>query len=89
MSSLSPGDIGLGRSLLRAVEQKARRQGKTPPEYVRLLIERDLLADRTFDEILKPVRDDFRKSGISEEQLDQIVERARNAARRKTRGARR
>ena len=40
-----------------------------------MLIERDLLADGTFDEILKPVRDDFRKSGINEAELDAIVER--------------
>lgn len=89
MSSLLLLEIGLKPALAKAVEKKAKDEGKTPPEYVRSLIERDMLADRSFDEILKPIRADFRKSGISEAQLDQIAERARNAARRRTRGARR
>ena len=89
MSALSLADLGLGRTLLRAVENKARRHGKTPPEYVRLLIERDILADRTFDEILRPIRQDVRKSGLTQVELDRIVERARNAVYRKSTGTRR
>jgi hypothetical protein len=89
MSSLSLQGIGLKPAMLRAVEKKAKHAGKTTPEYVRLLIERDLLADKSFDEILRPVREDFRKSGISEDQLDQIVRRARNATHPKARRTRR
>ena len=51
--------------------------GKTTPEYLRLLIEQDLLAGKTFDDILRPVRRDFKKSGITEAELDRIVSRAR------------
>ena len=87
MSSLLLQEIGLKPALAKAVEKKAKDEGKTPPEYVRSLIERDMLAERSFDEILKPIRGDFRKGGVSEEQLDQIVERARSAAHRRTRGA--
>jgi len=58
-------------------------------DYVKRLIERDMLADRTFDEILMPVRADFRKSGITEDQLDKIVDRARKATRPKAWRARR
>ena len=47
---------------------------------MRSLIERDVKADESFDEILRPIRADVRKAGITEDQLDQIVERARNAA---------
>jgi hypothetical protein len=89
MSSLLLQEIGLKPALAKAVEKKAKDEGKTPPEYVRSLIERDMLADRSFDEILKPIRADFHKSGVGEDQLDQIVERARSAAHRGTRGARR
>ena len=74
-------DLALTPALLRAIERKARRQGKTAREYVRALIERDVLADKSFDEILAPVRQDFRKSGISEVDLDALVERARTATR--------
>ena len=75
--------------MLRAVERKARRAGTTAQEYVRALVERDLLADRSFDEILRPVRDDFRRNGVTERQLDALVERARTATLPKRRRARR
>ena len=49
------------------------------PEKMRSLIERDLLADKPFDQIVAPIREDFRKAGVTEAQLDQIVDRARKA----------
>ena len=82
MTSLALQDIGLKPALLKAVEKKARHEGKSAPEYVRALIERDLLADKSFDEILRPIRADFRKSGVSEDELEAIVKRGRTAARR-------
>jgi hypothetical protein len=81
MSSLSVQDLGLLPAQLRAVRKKAQHEGKTTPEYVRGLIEQDLLADKSFDEILRPIRDDFRKSGMTEAQLDELVDRARKATR--------
>jgi hypothetical protein len=72
-------NIGLRPSQWKAVEKKARDAGKTTREYVRQVIERDLLADKSFAEMLRPVRDDVRKSGISEDQLEDIVREARMA----------
>jgi hypothetical protein len=89
MASLTIHDIGLPPAQLRAVERKAKGAGQTAPQYVRALIERDLLADKTFDEILRPVREDFRKRGVTPEQLDVIVDRARAATRPKRREVRR
>ena len=89
MNTASLPDFGLAPALAKAVEKKARRAGTTAREYVRALIERDVLADQSFDEILRPVRADFRRSGITERQLDAIVERARGATRAKRRGKRR
>ncbi len=81
--------LGLRPSQIRALDRKARRNGKTAPEYVRSLIERDLRLEKSFDEILAPIRDDFRKRGITEAQLDGIVNRARGPApRTKSRGRR-
>jgi hypothetical protein len=77
MSSISLQDIGLKPSLLRAAERKVRQEGKTPPQYLRSLIERDLLASKSFDEILKPIRQGFKKSGMTEDELDALVTRAR------------
>jgi hypothetical protein len=85
MSSLTLKDIGLPASKLQAVTRKAKRAGRTAAEYVRFVIERDLLADRTFDEILRPVRREFRKSGVTPEQLDAIIDRARADTRPKRR----
>ena len=81
--------IGLPPAKWRAVERKARNSGKTPAEYVRSLIERDLLADNSFDEILRPIRQDFRNSGLTSEHLDAMIQRARHSARSKTPRARR
>jgi hypothetical protein len=89
MSTLSFREFGLPPALLKAVKKRARSAGTTAREYVRLLIERDLLAEKSFDEILRPIRADFRKSGITEGQLDEIVERARRSPRTKSPKARR
>ena len=86
MSTPPLAAIGLAPAQLRAVEKKARRAGTTAPEYVRALIERDLMADQSFDEILRPVRADFERHGVTGAQLDGIVQRAR-AARPRSRSA--
>jgi hypothetical protein len=70
-------DLGLRLADQKAVVRKAARAGKTVPQYVRELIEQDLLAEKTFDDILRPVRADVRKSGVTQNQLDAIVKRAR------------
>jgi len=85
MSSLLIHDIGLLPAQLKAVQKKAKHAGQTAPEYIRLLVERDLLADKSFDEILRPIRRGFAAAGITEDQLDQIVKRSRSAARAKRR----
>ena len=77
MSTASLADIGLAPAQLRAVERKARRAGTTARDYVRALVERDLVSGQSFDEILRPVRADFRRSGVTEAQLDRLVDRAR------------
>jgi hypothetical protein len=93
MTVLSFQDIGLRPAQMRAVGKKAKHIGQTAPEYVRSLVEQDLLADKSFDEILHPIREDIRGSEITESQLDQIVNRARqttsNGRRSKSRKARR
>jgi hypothetical protein len=77
--------LGLKPATLRAVERNAKRSGKTTPQYVRYLIERGVLADQSFDEILRPIRADVKKKGLTEEQVDQIVGRARRATSRRRR----
>ena len=88
MSAAFP-DIGLMPAQVKAVARRARQADQTPAEYLRSLVERDLAAGDTFDEVLRPVRDGFKKSGVTEDELDALVTRARkhihSRARRKAR----
>jgi hypothetical protein len=76
MTTLHLQDIGLRPAQLKAVEKKARRVGTSPQQYVRQLIERDLEAP-SLAAILGPIREDFKKNGVTPDQLEQIVRRAR------------
>jgi hypothetical protein len=79
MTTLSLRQMGLKPAQVRAIERRAKTAGQTLPEYVRSLLEQDLLAGRAFDQILRPVRAGVRKSGVSEADVDAIVGRARAA----------
>jgi len=64
---------------LRALSERAQEQGKTPSDYVRELIEADILASRPLAEILAPIREDFVKSGMTEDEFDALIEEERQA----------
>ena len=76
MTSLLLQDIGLKPTQLKAVVRRAKKEGKTPSEFVRSLIERELLAATSFDEILKPIRSGFKEAGVTEAELDTLVAKA-------------
>ena len=84
MTTLAFRQFGLRPAQLKQLDRKAKSEGKSAVEYVRALIERDLLADKSFDEILKPIREGFRKSGVTQDELDELVNEARQAAYRKS-----
>lgn len=61
-----------------ALEQRARERGYSDvTKYVERLISTDLLAAKSFDEILAPIRKTFQETGTSEDELDSIFEEAR------------
>jgi hypothetical protein len=73
---------GLGKNKIQALARKAERLGLTPDQYVRQLLEDDLEADRqaqttSFAQLMAPAREDFRRSEMSEGDLDAVVVRAR------------
>ena len=70
---------GISPEVLKALTERAKSQGKTPAVYVRELIEADVLASRPFAEILAPIREDFRKSGMTEDEFDALIEAERQA----------
>lgn len=59
------------------IRELSERKGKNAEEYLRTLIEADLLSQQTFAEILAPLREGFRKGGMTEEQLETLFEEAR------------
>ena len=68
---------GLPEGTREAIKQLSRSKGKSAGEYLRTLIEAEVLSEHTFGEILAPIREGFRKSGMTEEQLDALFEEAR------------
>jgi hypothetical protein len=62
-----------------ALEEIGRNNGKSIEEYLRDMIEAELLSEKPFHEILAPIREDFRKTGLTEEEFDEIIERERQA----------
>jgi hypothetical protein len=78
MSTLSTREITMPPAKWKVVERRAKNAGTTPSGYVASLIDRDL-RNSPLDEILRPIREGFRKKGMTEGQLDAIVDRARRA----------
>jgi hypothetical protein len=69
---------GLRSETLKALEEKARKFGKTVEEYTRDLIEEAVFPrERTFDEILAPIRREVEESGVTDEELDELFMQAR------------
>ena len=74
-------NISIGDELLPILEERARNMGKQREEYLAWLTQRQLTAPRTLAEILAPLRADFARSGMTDEQFQAMVEGARDEAR--------
>ncbi|MDQ3322336.1 MAG: hypothetical protein M3525_07890 [Acidobacteriota bacterium] len=61
------------------LEERAKGNGKDIAEYIESLIEQDIDKRKTLDEILAPVRRNFAESGITEDELDELIESERQA----------
>jgi hypothetical protein len=62
----------------RKLIARARAAGEDASDYVRRLVERDL-AGPSLDEVLAPFRDEVQRSGMTDQQLDELVDQARAA----------
>jgi hypothetical protein len=65
----------------RRLHERAAQLGQDLTSYLHRLIQEDLEAvqparGRTFAEVLAPIHEDFRKSGMNEEELDTLLEEA-------------
>ncbi len=68
---------GLPAGSREAIKELSQSKGKSADEYLRTLIEAEILSQKTFAEILAPIREGFRTSGMTEEQLDDLFEEFR------------
>jgi hypothetical protein len=60
-----------------AIEELSRSKGKSAEAYLRMLIEAEILSEQSFSQIVAPIRQSFRESGMTEGQLDALFEDAR------------
>jgi predicted transcriptional regulator len=64
----------------RRLQQRAEEAGQEPAVYLQCAIRRLLdfpaTSGRSFAEILAPIHEDFRRSGMSEAELDALLEDA-------------
>jgi hypothetical protein len=70
----------------RQLQERADQSGQDLTDYLRRLIRRNLDAartanGRTFAEILAPVHEDFRKSDMTEDELDTLLREALDESR--------
>ena len=78
---------GLPPGTRAAIDELSRSKGKSAEEYLRTLVEAEILSEQSFSEILAPIRQSFRESGMTEEQLDALFESAREKVHREERAS--
>ena len=77
---------GLPLGTKSALEQVGRSRGKSFPDYLRDLLQNELLSEKPFSEILEPFRRSFDESGMSEAELDKLFETAREQVYQESQG---
>jgi hypothetical protein len=73
---------GLPPGTTEAIQELSRIKGTSPGEYLRILIEAEILSEQSFSEILAPIRQSFRDSGMTEAQLEELFKDALEKVRR-------
>ena len=66
---------------VHAIAETAKRQGTTPEAAALELLETAVLAQRPFEEIVEPIAQSFDESGMTEEELNDLVAETTQAAR--------
>ena len=59
---------------VHAITETAKRQGTTPEAAALELLETAVLAQKPFEEIVEPIAKSFDESGMTEEELDDLIE---------------
>ena len=69
--------VELPEPVERLLAERAAGLGKTPAVYLAEVAERELSRPLTLAEIMAPVRDEFEASGMTEAELDALIDHAR------------
>lgn len=72
--------ISISPDIKDKLQQRASESGQDVQAYVERLIEKALSGPPSIDELLAPVRKQFEESGMTEEELDGLIEEAREEA---------
>ena len=67
---------------VNAIAEAAKRQGTTPEAAALELLETAVLTQRPFEEIVEPIAKSFDESGMTEEDLDDLIAQTKKAARK-------
>ncbi len=70
---------GLSVGTRAALERISHQTGRSLEDYLRELIEIEVLSQQPFREICAPIREQFRQTGLTEEEFDELIERERQA----------
>lgn len=66
---------------VHVIAEASKRQGTTPEAAALELLETAILAQKSFEEIVEPIARSFDESGMSEEELDDLVKQTQKAIR--------
>ena len=66
---------------VHAIAEAAKRQGTTLEAAALELLETAVLAQRPFEEIVEPIAKSFDESGMTEEELDELITKTRDTVR--------
>ena len=69
--------ISIPAEMQEKLQRRAIESGQDVEAYVERLIEKALSGPPSIDELLAPVRKQFAESGMTEEELDALIEEAR------------
>lgn len=71
--------LELNPDVEEALKKKAAAQGSALNEYVAGVLKKHIDLGPTLDEVLAPVRKNFADSGMTEKELDELIEQERQA----------
>lgn len=87
MATLTLQVTGLSEETLRKIDEQAKRNGRDRNGFLRDLIEGAVTPNSQVEapnilELFAPVQEEFKQSGMSEADLDVLIEEARNQVHR-------